>query len=203
MASAETTRQSILQQSAIVFNRKGFAGATMVDIMQATGLQKGGIYNHFNSKDEIALQAFEQVFLQLGRRYKQALKSRQHAIDRLQAMLQGFPFREYERSEDPLLQGGCPLLNLAIDSDDTHPALKAKVRSAMETWRTLIQGVIRKGIERQEIQPAVNPEQVATIVIASLEGGVMLVKLYDRVSFLEDVIGHLSHYLESLRLQLK
>lgn len=199
MSKATATRQNILHQSAILFNRQGFAGASMANIMQATGLKKGGIYNHFNSKDDIALAAFDEVFIHLGRRYKQALKSSPHAVDRLQAMLHTFPFRDYEQSDDPLLRGGCPLMNLAIESDDTHPALRAKVREAMDNWAGLIQSVVNKGIKRQEIRPEVNPLQVSSVVIAALEGGVMLVKLYDSVTYLEDIIRHLDQYLEGLR----
>ena len=111
---AAATRSRILQKSAILFNRQGFAGASLADLMQATGLKKGGIYNHFKSKDEIALAAFEVVFAQLAAQYRRALRSRRNAVDRLLAMLKTFPFRDYEQSSDPLLKGGCPLLNLAI-----------------------------------------------------------------------------------------
>lgn len=199
-SKSAATRHHILQQSAIIFNRQGFAGASMADLMKATGLKKGGIYNHFKSKDELALTAFEQVFTQMGARYRQALRSHRHAVDRLQAMLQTFPFREYEQSDDPLLRGGCPLLNLAIESDDTHPALRAKVAAALGEWQSLIKSVVQKGIERQEVRSEIQPEQVATVVIATLEGGVMLVKLYDDVTFLESVIEHLEGYLEGLRV---
>lgn len=172
----------------------------MADLMKATGLKKGGIYNHFKSKDELALTAFDQVFAQMGARYRQALRSHHHAVDRLQTMLQTFPFRDYEQSDDPLLRGGCPLLNLAIESDDTHPALRAKVAAALGEWQSLIKRVVQKGIERQEVRPDVQPDQVATVVIATLEGGIMLVKLYDDVIFLESVIEHLGGYLEGLRV---
>ncbi|MEO0455593.1 MAG: TetR/AcrR family transcriptional regulator [Cyanobacteria bacterium P01_A01_bin.114] len=198
-SKAATTRTHILQQSAIIFNRQGFAGASIADLMKATGLKKGGIYNHFKSKDDIALAAFEQVFTQMGRQYWQALRSHRHAVDRLQAMLHAFPFREYEQSQDPLLRGGCPLLNLAVESDDTHPALRAQVAAALGEWQTLITRVVQKGIDRQEICPDTHPEKVAAVVIAALEGGVMLVKLYDDVTFLESVVEHLDIYLEGLR----
>ena len=52
-AKGERTREEIIQQAAVVFNRQGFAGASISDIMRETGLEKGGIYNHFASKEDI------------------------------------------------------------------------------------------------------------------------------------------------------
>ena len=58
MSKGEQTKELILSQAAVVFNRQGYFGARLDDIMRATGLEKGGIYNHFASKDDLALQAF-------------------------------------------------------------------------------------------------------------------------------------------------
>ena len=53
------TRQRIVEMAAPVFNRQGFAGASMRDLISATGLEKGGIYNHFDSKEQLALEAYD------------------------------------------------------------------------------------------------------------------------------------------------
>ena len=43
----EETRQEIIRKAAPIFNRKGYSGAALSDLMRATGLEKGGIYRHF------------------------------------------------------------------------------------------------------------------------------------------------------------
>ena len=53
------TRQRIVEMAAPVFNRQGFVGASMRDLISATGLEKGGIYNHFGSKEQLALEAYD------------------------------------------------------------------------------------------------------------------------------------------------
>ena len=53
------TRERIVHLAAPVFNKKGYAGASMADNLAATGLQKGGIYNHFESKEQLAVEAFD------------------------------------------------------------------------------------------------------------------------------------------------
>ncbi len=48
----EQTRQEIIRKAAPIFNQKGYDGAALSDLMRATGLEKGGIYRHFESKEE-------------------------------------------------------------------------------------------------------------------------------------------------------
>src|SRR5580704_7902151 len=55
----ELTRQKIVEQAAQIFNRRGYDGGSMSELMEATGLKKGGIYRHFSSKEELALEAFD------------------------------------------------------------------------------------------------------------------------------------------------
>jgi AcrR family transcriptional regulator len=58
MTKGETTRQKIIAQAAPLFNRLGYAGCSMQDIMAATGLEKGGLYRHFSGKEELAEESF-------------------------------------------------------------------------------------------------------------------------------------------------
>lgn len=50
MSKAKETKEKIVKQAAELFNQQGYAGSSISDIMRATRLQKGGIYNHFQSK---------------------------------------------------------------------------------------------------------------------------------------------------------
>jgi AcrR family transcriptional regulator len=55
----EQTRQEIIRRAAPIFNQRGYDGAALSDLMRATGLEKGGIYRHFGSKQELAGDAFD------------------------------------------------------------------------------------------------------------------------------------------------
>src|SRR4051812_34769989 len=59
MPKAKETRAFIVEKTAPVFNKKGFAGTSLTDMEEATGLTKGSIYNNFAIKDEVALAAFD------------------------------------------------------------------------------------------------------------------------------------------------
>ncbi|MEL6224997.1 MAG: TetR/AcrR family transcriptional regulator [Cyanobacteria bacterium J06627_8] len=194
MSKAQETRSHIIQQSASVFNRQGYAGASMSDIMQATGLKKGGIYNHFKSKDELAFAAFDYAVEQVSRRYFRALREQKGAIAQLMAIVHTF----CTSTDEIPFEGGCPLMNTAIDSDDAHPALRARVQQAMTRWQNLIIHVVSKGIEEGDIHSTVVPEAIATILISTLEGALMMTQLYGDRIHLDRAQDHLQAYITTL-----
>lgn len=175
MRNGTQTRENILRQAAALFNRQGFAGASMSDIMQATGLQKGGIYRHFESKEALALEAFDYAVAQMATRFTAALEGREHAIDRLEAIVGVFA----RLHDDPPVPGGCPMMNTAVQTDDAEsPALRDRARAAMDGLRTLVRQTVRKGIARGEVRADVDGDELATLLISTLEGGVAISRLY-------------------------
>ncbi|HEX5871064.1 MAG TPA: TetR/AcrR family transcriptional regulator, partial [Longimicrobium sp.] len=192
MRSGEQTRENIIRQAAALFNQQGFAGASMSDIMQATGLQKGGIYRHFESKEALALEAFDYAIAQMGGRFGATLAGRENAIDRLNGVIDVFA----RLHDDPPVPGGCPMLNTAIETDDGNPALRARARTAMDGLRTLIRQTIRKGIPRNEVRADVDGDELATLMISTLEGGVALSRLYDDGVHLRRAADAMRRYLD-------
>src|SRR6266481_2178696 len=71
----ERTRERIIATVAPVFNQRGYAGTSLEDVMSASGLKKGGVYRHFESKDELALAAFEHSLSMQGARVRGEVNS--------------------------------------------------------------------------------------------------------------------------------
>ncbi|MFK8185651.1 MAG: TetR family transcriptional regulator [Phormidesmis sp.] len=196
MSKAELTKQRIIERSAEVFNQFGYAGTSMADLMKATGLKKGGIYNHFASKDELAIAAFNYSVSVVQQKYAEALRGERLAINRLQAVIETFCVTV---AEEPVMKGGCPLMNTAIESDDTHEALKYQAQAAMDRWRKMLTKIVRYGQKRHDIRAEVEADVVATIVISTLEGAVMMSGLYGDRTHLNRAHTHLLRYIETLR----
>ncbi|MGK7935175.1 MAG: TetR/AcrR family transcriptional regulator [Xenococcaceae cyanobacterium] len=194
MSKAQETRAKIIRQAAELFNQQGYSGASIADVMQATGLKKGGIYNHFKSKDELALEAFDYAHSLTRQKIWQAVKKKRNAKERLEAMMSCY----LDFIDNPPIAGGCPLLNTAIESDDNHPALRDRTREAMDAWRSLISKIVQTGIKKGEINSEIEPDLVATILISTIEGAVMMSKLYQDPLHLERAVKHLHNYIDNL-----
>ena len=196
MSKAKITRQRIIQEAADIFNQYGYAGSSISDVMKATGLKKGGIYNHFSSKEELAFAAFDYAQGLLQQRYSQALKSKRHANQRLKTIVETF----CDVIKNPPLKGGCPLLNTAVESDDTHPGLRVRAQKAMDGWKSMLIKVIQLGIKKSEINDYVDAQASAIIFISILEGALMMSKLYDDRTHLDVAKKHLFDYIDSITL---
>ncbi|MGG4393534.1 TetR/AcrR family transcriptional regulator [Paenibacillus thiaminolyticus] len=191
MRKGEKTKEHIVSQAAKLFNRQGFYGSSITDIMRETGLRKGGIYNHFANKDELALQAFDYAIELMRERYLQAIAGKTSACEQLISLFSVYN----EIVENPPLEGGCPLLNTAIDTDDTHPALKEKARTAMDRWRGLLGSIIRSGIDTGEFRADADSESVIIFLTAAFEGGVMISKLYDNSEYMRVTVRQMAQYI--------
>ncbi|MBE9030082.1 TetR/AcrR family transcriptional regulator [filamentous cyanobacterium LEGE 11480] len=195
MSKAEITKRNIIEKAANLFNQQGFAGASMADLMAATGLKKGGIYNHFSSKEALAIAAFDYAVSLYQQRYRHVLREQRHSVDRIKAIVTTF----CGTIHNPPLQGGCPLINTAIDSDDTNPVLRDRTRQAMDQWRLMITKVVDRGTKSGELSESVDSDELASILISTMEGAIMLTKLYDDPLHIERVEKHLLAYVEQLR----
>src|SRR5271168_2982969 len=121
MTKGEQTRREIVRKAAPLFNQKGFAGTSLADLMDATGLQKGGIYRHFCSKEELAVEAFDYAWQKAVSGRLDGVVELPDAVDRLNKMVENFV---HKRSG--LVPGGCPLLNTAVEADDGNPILRTR-----------------------------------------------------------------------------
>jgi TetR/AcrR family transcriptional regulator, transcriptional repressor for nem operon len=193
MSKAQQTKARIVQQAAAVFNQKGYAGSSIADIMQATGLKKGGIYNHFQSKDELAVAAFDYAVSLMSQEVWSAVKTRRNAIARLQALVSSY----LVYIEAPPIVGGCPILNTAIEADDTDSPLRDRAIAAINNWRNLIVRIINQGIKKGEIPATIEPDAVATIIICNIEGAIMMSQLEKNPVHLERAVAHLHKYIQT------
>ncbi len=194
LGKGDQTRQRIIQKAAQVFNRHGFAGASIADLMEATGLEKGGIYRHFESKQELAEAAFDYAWEAVSMPRERGLAELSGSLEKLLLFVSNFV------GEPPrTITGGCPLLNTAVDSDDGNPVLRNKARAALSGWRSRIAGLVRSGQQNGEFRKTLDPDSVAIVIISSLEGAVMIGGLEKTRQPLHIVGEHLKEYLLGLR----
>jgi AcrR family transcriptional regulator len=189
------TRQRIVELAAPVFNRRGYAGASIRELVEATGLEKGGIYNHFGSKEQLALEAFDYAYSRLEANMSATQDPAQDAPARLVAMISAFS----GNARRAVVSGGCPIMNTAIEADDTHPELRDRARHAMTNWHRLIGSIVKQGVAEGTLQPDVDPYELASIVTGALEGALMLARLYDDPAHMDRVVAHLNAHVQTLR----
>ncbi|GGH11685.1 TetR/AcrR family transcriptional regulator [Paenibacillus segetis] len=192
MEKGEKTREFIITKAAELFNQKGYSGSSLSDITELTGIKKGGIYRHFSSKDEIAFEAFSYAGSIVGARLAHAVNQQETASGKLLAYL-----RVYENVvEDPPFIGGCPLLNTAIDCDDSHPGLRERAKQALIETLESKKKIISEGVQSGEFKADLDIEALATFSLSIMEGGIMMSKLEGNNRHIQMNIKSFANYLE-------
>src|SRR5215831_8342825 len=82
------TRQRILMAAIQLLAQKGFANVSMNDIVEVSGVSKGGVYWHFKSKDEIVQAIFDFFFDAQLQVVNATLQGEGKAADKLQRIFQ-------------------------------------------------------------------------------------------------------------------
>jgi TetR/AcrR family transcriptional regulator, transcriptional repressor for nem operon len=191
MRKGERTKRMIIEKTSGLLNTQGYLATSITDIMKKTGMEKGGIYNHFKSKQELSLDAFSFSIETMSTTYQEVIRSNNTSIEKLNAILEVFLLL----AEGKPIPGGCPLLNAAIESDDAHPALRDATRKAMNDLYDMILRIIRNGIKNGEVTSTIDSETFTTIFISTIEGSLMLTKLYNDTIYINRAIGFLKDYL--------
>lgn len=194
LSKAEKTKQFIIERTAPVFNAKGYAGTSLSDLTHATGLTKGSIYGNFENKDEVALAAFDYNFGKVTAYIKSRILACENAVDRL--LVYPRVYRDFLKI--PFLQPGCPILNTAVEADDTHPLLKQKAAGALSFWKRSIENQVKRGIERKEIKAGIDPSQVTVIIMSLIEGSIMQAKVTGKATELKIAMDFLEKFITDL-----
>jgi TetR/AcrR family transcriptional regulator, transcriptional repressor for nem operon len=190
MSKGEATRQRIIVEAARIINQRGYSGCSIQDIMEATGLEKGGIYRHFESKEELAAEAFDFAWTTTFALRTHDLNSIPNPLARLKQHIARFGSRS-------MIPGGCPLLNTAIDADDGNPVLRDRVRKALRGWQSMLRKIVEEGIASGIFNHDLDPEDIANHIIASLEGGMVISRLERNDTALCSARRHLDDYLDA------
>jgi TetR/AcrR family transcriptional repressor of nem operon len=190
MSKGQLTRQRIIAQAATIFNQRGYEGCSIQAIMDATGLEKGGIYRHFESKEELAAEAFDYAWKFASSKRRIHLDEIPNHADRIKQHIANFVTRTG-------LPGGCPLLNTAVDADNGNRVLRERVRKALTNWQSMLRTILEDGIRSGNIRSNVDPGAAANRIIGSLEGAMLISRIERNDQALQQTLKHLDNYVES------
>jgi AcrR family transcriptional regulator len=190
MNKGEKTRKFIIEKSAYIINKKGMAGTSISDIMEATKLAKGGIYGNFESKDEICIESFSYLAGSLSKELDKAAMQGNSAKERFFNLLDFF-------KGNSTIEGGCPMLNFGVESDDTHPQMRKNVKEAIRAAQGRIFRILSDGIANNEISPSINPKHFSIKVFALLEGGILCGRVLESDEQMKIIIGTIKKEVET------
>jgi len=196
MRNPDQTREKILKKSGALFNTRGYKATSISHITDATGFTKGAIYRHFKSKEALEKESLFYLSSVMYERMREVIKVQPTAGAKLRAV-----FKYFESYiSNPPLKGGCPLLNAAIEADDAHPFLRREAVKVLDVLHNSLLQILQNGIKHKQIKSGIDKDYYATVIIASLEGAIMMSKLRGDSEDIKRVIRHLDQQVNEIEL---
>jgi TetR/AcrR family transcriptional repressor of nem operon len=174
--AAETAEKhtKALQSASRLFRERGFSGASISEIMTATGLTHGSFYNHFDSKEDLLAEAFAHASAQS----MDALETFASSEKGKQAM-----FRDYLSAGHRDNAGeGCIMAALATDFR-TQPKTRAVVTKHVRT-------LIEKSCERFPWSSRRSKRKQAINALATMVGGLILARVVDDAELSDEILAN-------------
>ncbi|CAN5407902.1 TetR/AcrR family transcriptional regulator [soil metagenome] len=195
LSKSERTRRFILEKTADIFNTKGYAGTSLADLTEATGLTKGSIYGNFANKEDVALAAFEYNLSVVTQVIQERMQQAPTYYQKLFVYSQFY----YDSIRTSFPAGGCPILNTAIEADDTNNLLKSRAAKAILSWKKNIVDLIKAGVASGEFRADIDPDQTALSIIALIEGGIMIARVTNSLTSLGKILKTVEMLLNQLK----
>lgn len=164
-----SVKNKLVESAEDVFRRQGFNGASVQDITSAAGVPKGSFYNHFESKQALAVE--------IVRRYARGanfavLSGDRPALERLR----GHFVAMVDRTRASGVEFGCLLGTFASESSSAGDQVRTAVREILEDWTEDVARTVREGQEAGEITSARPARTLAAFLIDSFEGATLRAK---------------------------
>ncbi len=196
MRNPELTRLRILEKSSVLFNLQGYKATSLSEICKASKLTKGAIYKHFKDKSELESEALLFMSSKMVTEVADKISSAKGAQKKLYAVIKYFA----RYHTDPPFEGGCPLMNASIEADDSNPELKLIVQKVMDGMHLNLCHVISNGIKHKQIKKNTDIKGLASIIISSLEGAVMMLKMMDSDHHLKATTKYLKSEIKRIMI---
>ncbi len=192
----DQTRQRILEAAFMEIYRNGFQGMRLDEVLAVTSLTKGALYHHFPNKqalgyavvDEIIRQTVQAVWIQPLRGAEDSLQALIDVIDQLP-----------DNKPPEMIQYGCPLNNLAQEMSPLDEGFRQRVDSVFGEWHGATQEALEKAQAQGQIDADCDCEEIATFVMAALEGCIGLAKSAQSKDRLHVCNRGLIQFLQSLK----
>ena len=162
------SRERIVERAAELFAERGIAGTSLDEVLAAAGAGKGQFYHYFRSRDELAAAAVEQRCAQVVTGLTQALGG-VSSLAELEQALAGF-IAGFEQMGLP----GCPIGTLATEVAGRNEAARLQAAAGFDAWERLLADALARMRQRGELRADAQPAMLATGLLASIEGGMVL-----------------------------
>jgi TetR/AcrR family transcriptional regulator, transcriptional repressor for nem operon len=170
-----SNRERILTEGLRVVHERGFANASVRDIVQAAGVPQGSFTNHFTSKEAFGLEIIDLYYANSRRIIAETLRNDSRPpLERLEAYIDG----NKERLNRDSMRNGCLFGNFTAEGTESSEPIRKRVVEIFAETRDAVAYCLRAAVAAGEVAPGIDCDEVAGFIISSLQGAILLSKAH-------------------------
>jgi TetR/AcrR family transcriptional repressor of nem operon len=172
--SSHDVRERLLESGVQMFSKSGFNGCSVQDITECARVPKGSFYNHFDSKEALAVAALEHYWsagtcgrLQVLNQPDLSPRERLRAyFEQAAADVAGMDYT-----------CGCLVANMAAELSDHSPVIAAELSKIFVGWSRKVSECIREAQVAGQVGSGADPDMLATFVLNAWEGAILRARI--------------------------
>jgi TetR/AcrR family transcriptional regulator, transcriptional repressor for nem operon len=180
----KTSKEEVLQKAMLVIWSKGYHHTSFADLKEACGIHKSHFFHYFpGGKEQLMAEILQEMHRQfigmLQRISEDATMNLEQKIEKLRDKM----LRFYTRNQNCY---GCLMANTALEASGKDYAFNAILRRFFEDFIDWLSRMYR------EKYPAEQARQLAVSAVQDVEGAILLMKVFDDISYLQNALGRVS-----------
>jgi AcrR family transcriptional regulator len=167
----ERTRQRIIEEALPLFSVKGYFNTSISDILAATQLTKGGLYCHFQSKEDIWYAVYDQAVRVWRQTVFEKLRTETDPLRRIEKTCDHV-LRRYLEGE--IFDGGCFFVNMLVELSGQSAGMTRHILKGFVGFAKLFQDWLSEADENSQLRADLDFKEVANFIVITLNGAATL-----------------------------
>jgi AcrR family transcriptional regulator len=194
--AGKETRQYVIEKSLQLFSVKGFYNTSVSDIMAATGLTKGGLYAHFDSKEALWNAAYERAVEIWRAIVFKGVRKVSDPLERIAKTIEN-DLRDYCCGE--VFEGGCFFFNSLVELSGQSPAMSGRILEGFMQFSDLLASWLEEAKAEGKLKAGVRIKEVADFTVTSINGAAALYAATRDNRFPQAIEHQINAYIRMLR----
>ncbi len=189
-------RQKIIHEALRLFSLKGFLSTSIQDILTAANTSKGGLYNHFKSKEDLFFAVLAEARKIWREKNMAGLDQIQKPVAKVKKLMENY--RDLYLKDTTCLPGGCIFVTFSVELDDQRPKLAQEVNEGFVGLKSLIQRLLEQGKKSGELREETDTKAVTEMLFAGMLGVTIIHGMEKSPANVDKTINALLDYLDRL-----
>ena len=195
-AKGTRTRQKIIKKTLQLFCIKGYYNTSINDILEATGLTKGGLYGHFSSKEEIWYAVYDEALAIWRQVIFKDIQSNSSPLERIETLIRN---DIKNKLGNDIFEGGCFFHSMLVELSGQSDKMSRHILAGFMQLAGLLCAWLEQADQQKMLKQGLNFKEIANYIIISLNGAAALYASSRDPAVLDHTVSQLRFYIRQLK----